>query len=442
MNGRLLPPGRHTVGAAMALAIRIVSAAIAFLSQILLARWLGADDFGVLAALLVWVNVLGTVSTLGFATSVLRFLPQYLTEAALPLARGFHRTGMLIALLAGTAITALGLLLLAGFPTLLAAPYAGPARMALLSLPAFALADFLDGVGRSRGWVVLALAPPYIIRPLMILLGVALLERSGAPLDATGAMLVAAAAIWISALAQLALQARPLAVAMHAGPLAYDLRLWTRVSLPMLLLDGVALLLLNIDIILLGFFIGPGEIARYFAAQRIISLVSFIHFAVAAAAVSHFATSHVAGDRQALRQEFGRCRALAFYPSLVLTVLLLTLGKPLLMLFGDDFVSAWPVMAILGVGLLARAAAGPAQSLLVSTGHHNATVLVLCATLSINCCLGIALIPRLGLIGGALASMLATLSESAMFALLQRRLHAGQFPPVKGAAHGIDEAAA
>ena len=81
------------------------------------------------------------------------------------------------------------------------------------------------------------------------------------------------------------------------------------------------------------------------------------------------------------------------------------------MLFGDGFVSAWPVMAILGVGLLARAAAGPAQSLLVSTGHHNATVLVLCATLSINCCLGIALIPRLGLIGGALASMLATLSD-------------------------------
>jgi O-antigen/teichoic acid export membrane protein len=211
--------------------------------------------------------------------------------------------------------------------------------------------------------------------------------------------------------------------------------------MPMLLLDGVALLLLNIDIILLGFFVGPGEIARYFAAQRIISLVSFIHFAVAAAAVSHFATSHVAGDRQALGREFGRCRALAFYPSLILTLALLALGKPLLLLFGTDFVSTWPVMAILGVGLLARAAAGPAQSLLVSTGHHNATVLVLCATLIVNCCLGIALIPRHGLIGAALASMLATLFESAMFALLQHRLHAGPLLPMKGAANGIDQPA-
>ncbi len=441
MRWRLLPPGRHAAGAALALAIRIVSAAIAFLSQILLARWLGADDFGVLAALLVWVNVLGTVSTLGFATSVLRFLPQYLAEASLPLARGFHRAGMLIALLAGTAIAAFGLLLLAGIPALLPAPYAEPARLALLALPAFALADFLDGVGRSRGWVALALVPPYIIRPLMILLGIALLELSATPLGATGATLVAAAAIWISALAQLALQARPLSVAMAAGPLTYDLKLWTRISLPMLLLDGVALLLLNIDIILLGFFVGPGEIARYFAAQRVISLVSFIHFAVAAAAVSHFATSHVAGDGHALRQEFARCRALAFYPSLIATIALLALGKPLLMLFGADFVSAWPIMAILGVGLLARAAAGPAQSLLVSTGQHNATVLVLCATLIVNCCLGIALIPRHGLIGAALASMLATLVESAIFALLQHRLHAGPPPPLKGAAHGIDQPA-
>ena len=427
----------------MALAIRIASAGIAFVGQVLLARWLGADDFGVLTALLVWVNVLGTLSTLGFATSVLRFLPQYLTQGALPLARGFHRTGMLAALLAGTAFAALGLLLQSRYITFLPAPYEAPARMALLALPAFALADFLDGVGRSRGWIVLALAPPYIIRPLMILLGVGLLELSRAPLGATGATLVAAAAIWISALAQLALQARPLVAAMKAGPPAYDLSLWIRVSLPMLLLDGVALLLLNIDIILLGFFVGPGEIARYFAAQRIIALVSFLHFAVAAAAVSHFATCHVAGDRQALRQSYSRCRALAFYPSLILAIVLLALGKPLLLLFGADFVSAWPVMAILGLGLLARAAAGPAQSLLVSTGSHNATALVLCTTLIVNCCLGIALIPRHGLIGAAVASMLATFVESAMFTLLQHRLQAGPPPPLKGAArHGIDQPAA
>jgi O-antigen/teichoic acid export membrane protein len=373
---------------------------------------------------------------------VLRFLPQYVAAKALPLARGFHRIGMVVALLAGMGVASLGLLVLGELPTLLPAAYAEPARMALLALPAFALADFLDGVGRSRGWVGLALIPPYIVRPLMILLGIAVIQSSGAELDATSATLAAATAIWISAVAQLALQARPLAAAMRRGPRAYDLRLWTRVSLPMLLLDAVALLLLNIDIILLGFFVGPDEIARYFASQRIISLVSFVHFAVAAAAVSHFATAHATGDRERLRQEFGRSRLLAFFPSLILAIFLVALGKPLLMLFGADFVSAWPVMTILGVGLLARAGAGPAQALLVSTGHHNATVLVLCTTLLVNGCLGIVLIPRHGLIGAALASMLATLCESALFAVLQHRLHAGPRQPPKGAVHGIDQPAA
>lgn len=441
MIRKFLHHRRQTLGAAVALAIRVVSAVIGFLSQILLARWLGASSFGVLTALLVWVNVLGTVSTLGFATSVLRFLPHYIAQHALPLARGFHRTGMLVALLAGAAIGGLGLVILARMPALLPAPYGEPARMALLALPAFALADFLDGVGRSRGWVALALIPPYVVRPLMILVGVAVIETSGVALDAATATLAAAAAIWISALAQLALQARRLTAAMPAGPLAYDLKLWTRVSMPMLLLDGVALLLLNIDIILLSFFVGSEDIARYFASQRVISLVSFIHFAVAAAAVSHFATSHALGDRHGLRQEFGRSRLLAFLPSLVLAIVLVALGKPLLMLFGADFVSAWPVMMILAVGLLARAAAGPAQALLVTTGHHNATVLVLCATLLVNCCFGIALIPRHGLVGAALASMVATLFESALFAALQHRLHAGPSPERKEAVHGIDQLA-
>ena len=109
MIRKFLHHRRQTLGAAVALAIRVVSAVIGFLSQILLARWLGASSFGVLTALLVWVNVLGTVSTLGFATSVLRFLPHYIAQHALPLARGFHRTGMLVALLAGAAIGGLGI---------------------------------------------------------------------------------------------------------------------------------------------------------------------------------------------------------------------------------------------------------------------------------------------------------------------------------------------
>jgi hypothetical protein len=367
MLRKLLNPGRQTAGAAVALAIRLVSAVIAFLSQILLARWLGAGNFGVVTALLVWVNVLGTVSTLGFATSVLRFLPHYLARSALPLARGFHRTGIVVALLAGAAIAGLGLLVLGGAATLLPAPYAEPARMALLALPAFALADFLDGVGRSRGWVVLALIPPYIIRPVMILLGVAAIEASGAALDAASATLAAVVAIWISALAQLALQARPLATAMPAGPRAYDLNLWSRVSLPMLLLDGVALLLLNIDIILLGFFVGPDDIARYFASQRIISLVSFIHFE--RRRWVPFCDEPRAGQASRSETEFGRSRLLP--SSLVFSQSCSSCSANRCSGFGSDFVSAWPV-AILAIGLLARAA-GPAQTL-VATGHHNATV--------------------------------------------------------------------
>ena len=61
----------------IAFAIRLVSAAIAFVSQILLARWMGDFEYGIFV--LVWTAAIiaGNLSCFGFATSIIRFVPQY-----------------------------------------------------------------------------------------------------------------------------------------------------------------------------------------------------------------------------------------------------------------------------------------------------------------------------------------------------------------------------
>src|SRR5687768_12111069 len=85
-------------GALTAFAIRIASALLAFLTQILLARWMGAFEFGVFSYSWVWIIVLGSLVSAGFATSVIRFLPQYREQEKWDLFAGFLRTGRSIAL--------------------------------------------------------------------------------------------------------------------------------------------------------------------------------------------------------------------------------------------------------------------------------------------------------------------------------------------------------
>ena len=105
-------------------------------------------------------------------------------------------------------VIGLGAGLLIAFPDLVASYYRWPLIVALLCLPAFALTDFQDGVGRAQGWIDLALIPPYVIRPLLLLVfaGGAFLLAGHASAWIAAAALVAATVI--AAAVQFVLQAR------------------------------------------------------------------------------------------------------------------------------------------------------------------------------------------------------------------------------------------
>ena len=115
------------------------------------------------------MTVLGTLCTLGFAVSVARCLPEYASRGEIARIRGFLAMGGavtfgagVLAMIAGTAILYFG-------PELVGQGYALPLAVAFICLPAFAVTDFQDGVGRSQGWMDLALVPPYVLRPLLLL---------------------------------------------------------------------------------------------------------------------------------------------------------------------------------------------------------------------------------------------------------------------------------
>jgi len=79
------------------------------------------------------------------------------------------------------------------------------------------------------------------------------------------------------------------------------------------------------------------------------------------------------------------------------------MGEPLLRLFGGDFVSGYGLMFIISIGLLARAAVGPAERLLNMLGERRACALIYATSFAMNVTLCIVLIPWLGLIGAAIA---------------------------------------
>ncbi|MEL6872621.1 MAG: oligosaccharide flippase family protein, partial [Pseudomonadota bacterium] len=83
--------------AAVAFCIRLLSAALLYVTQVVLARWVGAADFGVYVFVWTAVLLIGGLSHLGLAVAMIRLLPEYAERCADALMRGLVRGGRLFA---------------------------------------------------------------------------------------------------------------------------------------------------------------------------------------------------------------------------------------------------------------------------------------------------------------------------------------------------------
>lgn len=403
--------------------IRVVSAALAYMSQILLARWMGSSDYGVYVYVWTWVLLLGSMMDFGISASAQKIIPEYRAGGEHALLRGFL-SGSRWLTFAASAVASLGL---AGLVRLLS-PWIDPATelplyIGCMTLPAFVVANAQDGIARSHDWMQLGLMPQFIIRQALIVTITASAFVLGFHLGATAAMVASAGAVWIAMAGQMVVLNRKLASHIERGPKAYDVRGWLAVSLPILLVEGFYLLLSYTDVLVLQQFRSSEEVGVYFAVVKTLALVSFIHYAMSATTAHRFAEYNALGDKARLSAYVAHAISWTFWPSLAATVLLLALGKPLLWLFGPQFMTGHDIMFVAAIGLVVRAAIGPVERLLNMLGHQHVCALAYALAFVMNVVLCVTLVPRFGGHGAAAATSISLTCETVLlFWIVRRRL--------------------
>ncbi len=404
-----------------AFGVRIVSAGLLYLSQIVLARWMGTTEYGVYVFVWTWVLILGGLCHLGLSLAMIRLIPAYRETGELSLLRGLIYGGRWAAIALGTLVSAFGIGGLWLFGPTVSSPYVLPLYLALVCIPLYALTDVQDGIGRGHAWMDLALLPPYVLRPILLLLAMVAALAYGLPMRAETAAGSAILATWASGVIQLLLLNRRLGTTIAAGDRHYTFKTWFRASLPLVVIAGCELVLQNADVLVISRYLSPADVGIYFAAAKTMSLILFVHYAVGSAVANRFATLNARGDREQLRAFVRDAVNWTFWPSLVCAVLLLALGLPLLSLFGSQFQTGYPVMIILALGFMARASMGPAEFLLNMLGEQNLCATVLTVTAVLNIALNFALVPSFGMIGAATATSLSITFAAAMNYLVARR---------------------
>ena len=410
--------------ALFAFAVRVVSAAIAFLSQVLLARWMGGEQYGIFVFVLVASVILGGLTCLGFQTAVIRFAPEYRATGQFDLLRGILFTSRVFALSVATLVTALGLLALWLFRETVPDYYLLPLVLGAFCLPVMALGEVLDGTSRAHAMAGLALLPTFIVRPLLIILYMGILTLGlEYQADAEIAVVSLVAATWTTTLGQLLLVHRRTARQAGPGPRRIDLRTWAAVALPIFLVEGFFNLLTNVDILMVGHFLPPADVAVYYASVKTLALVHFVYFAVKASAAQRFSQYRHSGQTEQYESFIHETIRWTFWPSLGMALIMLAGGELPLGLFGPEFDAGYPLLFILVIGVLARSTVGPAESVLTMSGEQKACAGVYLATIILNVVLNTVLIPRHGLYGAASATALAMVFEAAaLYTVAYRRL--------------------
>ena len=406
-----------------AFAVRVTSAGLLYLSQIALARWMGGFEYGIYVFVWTWVLVLGGLSHLGLNLVMIRLIPEYRETGRHDLLRGLLRGGRLAAFGLGTLIAIAGIAGLVVFSAHIEKHYVMPLYLALVCVPMFALTDAQDGVGRGHAWMGIALMPPYVLRPLLLLVAMAGAHLTGLPMQATTAAGAAILATWLAALVQTLLVNARLRKTVEQGPRRYDFGFWLKTGAPLLMIVAADLVLQNTDVLVISRYLSPTEVGIYFAAAKTMSLIMFVHYAVGSAVANRFAALNARGDREGLKAFVRDAVNWTFWPSLLCAAIILALGKPLLWLFGPQFTQGYPVMFVLVLGFLFRSAMGPAEFLLNMLGEQALCASVLTVSALLNIALCFALVPHFGMMGAASATAISLMTAAVLnYIVVRRRL--------------------
>ena len=403
--------------ALVSMAVRVAGLMLSYVANILLSRLLGLQAYGEYVIALSWALIFALPAKAGFDNSALRYSSIYLERDDFAALRGFVRFASATVTVVSLAV---GAIILVAGSRLIPVGEGTRAWAALLVLP-LALLTLYSVVMRTARRIVAAQFYEQVLRPSLVIAGLGIVFIAGVRVSASSAMGLTTVAAAVALVALLVQLRRVLRSARSHAPRYDEWRRWVAVSVPMLMLGVFQELMNQIDIVLLGQLADTEQAALFAASWRLASLVPFALIALATMAGPLIASAYERGSTDELYRVSRVVARAGFAFALIGAAILFVLGKPLLGLFGPDFVAAHSVLSVLLVGGVVNAFTGVVAYFMTLTGRERQALVIFAGALGLSVVLNLLLIPRFGALGAAVASSSALAAWNlAMLAYVRR----------------------
>jgi O-antigen/teichoic acid export membrane protein len=394
------PVRRVALGGITAFAVYLASVGLTYCSQLLIARIVGIDTYGIYAYVFAWMAVLGYLSTLGFDVALLRFVPAYEAQQAWNLVSGVIQFSQRSAAVVGVLVVLVGICI-----TL--------------------LLWIRCSIVRAFGGVVWAVAPDRLVRDGMLIglvaLGAIWLRwHINAPQLMLATLVSSAVGLGLVSLAMRRL--RP-PCAADATP-AYAAATWRGVALPLVLIGATEALMNRTGVLLLGWLGDTNGAGVYSLVFNIAFVVALPRTAVNTLFAPTISSLFARNDWITLQVLVARAAAWTLSAGGLIALVLAILAEPLLAWFGPGFEDGVLALRVLLLGQVIVSSAGSQLYVMTMTGRERSAVKLLVASAGANVVGCVVLINLLGLTGAAISTTATLIGWNlAMAVFIWRRLH-------------------
>lgn len=416
----------HLARAAAGSAVLAVSSKVLMLvTSVLLARWMGAESYGVYATALALSLLLTVPTGLGLPVLVIRLLASYRAHQQWELMHGLLVRGNQAVLGVSLLTAGLAAVVLWAWADRLGVDKAIAYGLALLLIPLTALGAMRSAALRGLHHVILGQLPESLIMPglfLGLLAGGWFAAGGLSSLSPEYAILarVIATAVAFGIGAALLFKRIPPAV-REAAP-EFDLHAWARSALPLLFVAGINVINAQTDILMLAALRGSESAGIYQAATRGAELVAFSLVIVNMAIQPSIARLYATGDMARLQRLITLSARAATAMALPFAIAAIVWGNSIMAaVFGNDFTRGAVALGILATAQLINAVTGPANSLLNMTGHEDDQLKAMIVGVVINVALNALLIPRWDIAGAAIATGISLIVWNLLLVILVKR---------------------
>ena len=390
-------------GTAEAFVVKMAGAGLVFISNVLLARMLGADEYGFYIYVLSWMFILALAGKFGLESASIRYVAAYKANKEWGLLRGYLRWSAQIATVCSITVA------IAGFSIVWL--FREQERGLLLFFVSFVLLPFtvllmirsaaLQGLKK----VVMAQAPMFVLLPFLLVAGVfAIWLAGGGEAGAVSAMIAHLGATLISLGLVLHFMRVSLPPEMANAGTEYRMAEWTRTAFSLLAISGFYVVIEQSDIIIVGLFHGNANSGIYAAANKVASLIAsglFIVNIIVAPMISQlYVTDNIAELKRVVR--LAATFSCAFALPAVVTIFLF--GGWIMELFGPRFSEGYVALLILTSGQLVNALAGSVSLFMTMTGNEKAMARIAGSCAVLNVVFNFVLIPPFGKEGAAIST--------------------------------------